>query len=120
MLLRKFSHPVYIRRLALGWSLDDLEARSGVDKASLSRYEAGVRCPTYRNLRLMAQAFSLSTAQLVHELESWESIEVTPENAERVLLDAFWAYTFEHENLDRDWQNGLCEDAEKAKEENDG
>jgi transcriptional regulator with XRE-family HTH domain len=108
-LLRKYSHPIYIRRQALGWGLEELGKVSDVDHAAISRFENGHRTPTLNALRHLAHAFNISTPQLVHEVEAWEEAEITPDNAERMLLDSFWAYTYEAPNLQKDWEGGLCE-----------
>jgi transcriptional regulator with XRE-family HTH domain len=54
------------RRLALGWSLRELEARSGVDDAVISRIEHGdIAQPRLDKLNRLARALDLNVAELL-------------------------------------------------------
>jgi transcriptional regulator with XRE-family HTH domain len=54
------------RRVELGWSLRELEARSGIDNGAISRYEAGTREPSAVKLGALAGALDVSVGELLH------------------------------------------------------
>lgn len=55
-------------RRAAGFSQNDLEERSGVPKARLSRYENGHVVPTLETLDRIARAFDVSVSELTQGL----------------------------------------------------
>lgn len=57
------------RRLAVGWSLDDLAERSGVSRASLSRLENAEVSPTAETLGKLCTAFGTPVSHLLHAAE---------------------------------------------------
>lgn len=57
-------------RQARGWSLDDLAARSGVSRASLSRLENAEVSPTAAVLGKLCAAFGMTMSRLLREVES--------------------------------------------------
>ena len=52
-------------RHARGWSLGDLEARTGIQKPRLSRYENGWVIPTIDSVEVLAKALRVAPAVLV-------------------------------------------------------
>jgi transcriptional regulator with XRE-family HTH domain len=56
-------------RRAQGWSLDDLAARSGVSRASLSRLEHGEVSPTAAVLGRLCAAFGVTMSNLLAQVE---------------------------------------------------
>lgn len=52
------------RRLAYGWTQQQLADRIGVDIASVSRYERGISTPTYEQLPAVLAVLELSAWQL--------------------------------------------------------
>lgn len=57
-------HPVAARRKALGWSQDDLSARAGVPRSSVSAIEAGRLTPSVTAALAVAQALECSVEEL--------------------------------------------------------
>lgn len=57
-------------RLAAGWSLDELAARSGVSRATLSRLERAETSPTATLLSRLARAHGLPLSRLLAEAET--------------------------------------------------
>ena len=57
-------HPVAARRKALGWSQDDLSARAGVPRSSVSAIEAGRLTPSVTAALSVAQALECSVEEL--------------------------------------------------------
>ncbi|WP_395750376.1 substrate-binding domain-containing protein [Prosthecobacter sp.] len=57
-------HPVAVRRKALGWSQDDLSARAGVPRSSVSAIEAGRLTPSVTAALAVAQALECSVEEL--------------------------------------------------------
>lgn len=57
-------HPVAARRRALGWSQDDLSARAGVPRSSLSAIEAGRLTPSVTAALAVAVALECSVEEL--------------------------------------------------------
>ena len=57
-------------RQARGWSLDELAARSGVSRASLSRLENAEVSPTAAVLGKLCAAFGMTMSRLLREVES--------------------------------------------------
>lgn len=57
-------------RLAAGWSLDELAAKSGVSRATLSRLERGETSPTATLLSRLARAHGLPLSRLLAEAEA--------------------------------------------------
>lgn len=57
-------------RQARGWSLDELSARSGVSRASLSRLENAEVSPTAAVLGRLCGAFGMTMSRLLREVES--------------------------------------------------
>lgn len=60
-----------LRRLrqSRGWSLDELAARSGVSRATLSRLEKAEVSTTATTLGKLARAFGLTASRLLHQVE---------------------------------------------------
>jgi transcriptional regulator with XRE-family HTH domain len=56
-------------RTGRGWSLDELAARSGVSRPSLSRLERGEVSPTAQVLGRLAAAFGITMSRLLAEVE---------------------------------------------------
>lgn len=57
-------------RAQRGWTLDDLAARSGVSRATLSRLERGETSPTASLLNRLCAAHGLSMSRLLAEVEA--------------------------------------------------
>lgn len=57
-------HPVAARRKALGWSQDDLSARAGVPRSSVSAIEAGRLTPSVTAALAVAQALGCNVEEL--------------------------------------------------------
>lgn len=57
-------------RVQRGWTLDDLAARSGVSRATLSRLERGETSPTASLLNRLCAAHGLSMSRLLAEVEA--------------------------------------------------
>jgi transcriptional regulator with XRE-family HTH domain len=53
-----------------GWSLDELAARSGISRASLSRLERGETSPTAAMLGRLCTAYGRTMSRLLHEIEA--------------------------------------------------
>jgi transcriptional regulator with XRE-family HTH domain len=51
-------------RLRLGWSLNDAEAHSGVNKSTISRLERGIVRPTYDTVLALLKAYRLKPGAL--------------------------------------------------------
>jgi transcriptional regulator with XRE-family HTH domain len=67
-------------RAERGWALEDLAARSGVSRASLSRLENGEVSPTASVLGKLCAAFGLTLSRLMFLLEDQFPPVLTPEN----------------------------------------
>ncbi len=61
---------IRLERERRGWSLDDLAARSGVGKATISKIERGDASPTAGVLVRLAAAFDLTLASLLVRAEA--------------------------------------------------
>ena len=57
-------------RTAAGWSLDELAAKSGVSRATLSRLERAETSPTATLLSRLARAYGLPLSRLLAEAEA--------------------------------------------------
>lgn len=57
-------------RAARGWTLDELGARSGISRATLSRLERGETSPTASLLNRLCAAHGLSMSRLMAEVEA--------------------------------------------------
>ena len=57
-------------RTAAGWSLDELAARSGVSRATLSRLERAETSPTATLLSRLARAYGLPLSRVLAEAEA--------------------------------------------------
>lgn len=66
---RRIAQRLHGLRVERGWSLDDLAARSGVSRASLSRLENGEVSPTASVLGKLCAAFALTLSRLMFLLE---------------------------------------------------
>lgn len=70
----RFEHQLAERlaalRLAAGWSLDELAARSGVSRATLSRLERAETSPTATLLSRLARAHGLPLSRLLADAEA--------------------------------------------------
>lgn len=57
-------HRIRAARLAKGWTQQDLEGRSGIARANIARLEAGKHAPRVDTVEVLAQALSLTLAEL--------------------------------------------------------
>lgn len=57
-------HPVAVRRRALGWSQDELSARAGIPRSSVSAIEAGRLTPSVTAALAVAQALECSVEEM--------------------------------------------------------
>jgi transcriptional regulator with XRE-family HTH domain len=62
----RIAHRLKEERLARGWSLDELAARSQVSRAMISKIERGASTPTAVLLARLAEAFGLPMSALMH------------------------------------------------------
>jgi len=65
-----FGEVLQRHRAVVGISQEELALRAGVDRTFISRLERGVRQPTITTLINLAEALSVSAADLVGETES--------------------------------------------------
>jgi transcriptional regulator with XRE-family HTH domain len=56
-------------RLQRGWDRGDLEARSGVTRKSLKKYEQGDSTPRITTLHKLAQAYGFSASELLDDID---------------------------------------------------
>ena len=103
----RYACPMYIRRQALGWSLDTLAEKSGEDKALLSRIETRSRNPTIRALGKIAGALSVPCGVFAEEMTHWCSISISEDNAADILLMSFDAYCVCVEKLQQEWEQPI-------------
>ncbi|MGW4028269.1 helix-turn-helix domain-containing protein [Streptomyces sp. NPDC004838] len=61
----RLGHRIATHRRAAGLSQDQLADRTGMERRSIQRYEAGSRDPRYTDLLLIARALDVPLAQLV-------------------------------------------------------
>ena len=73
-------------RLERGWSLDDLAARSGVSRATLSRTENAAVSPTAALLGRLCAAFGLTMSRLLAQIEL-DHPALLPRDAQPVWVD---------------------------------
>ncbi|RDS65554.1 MULTISPECIES: helix-turn-helix domain-containing protein [unclassified Streptomyces] len=69
-----------------GWSLDELAARSGVSRSTLSRAERGETSPTATQLNRLCQVYGRTMSRLLGEVES----ESAPAPVVRVADQHMW------------------------------
>jgi len=67
---RQLAERLAALRLAAGWSLDELAARSGVSRATLSRLERAETSPTATLLSRLARAHGLPLSRLLADAEA--------------------------------------------------
>ncbi|MEL6364054.1 MAG: XRE family transcriptional regulator [Pseudomonadota bacterium] len=66
------------RRRALGWTLEDLAARSGVSRSMLSQIERGRANPTFATLWGLTRALGLDLSELGETPAASGAVEVAP------------------------------------------
>lgn len=84
-----FTRFIRHHREARSWSIAELARRSGLTQPEISRLEAGVRTPTLRHVRGLAEAFSSAPNDAGSEPknhEGWASLLV--DLGERARVDA--------------------------------
>ncbi|ACV60062.1 helix-turn-helix domain-containing protein [Alicyclobacillus acidocaldarius] len=69
-------------RLARGWSISELERRSGVAKGTISQLESGYGNPTVATLWSLASALSVPFSDLIQTAKETESVHESPVLAE--------------------------------------
>ncbi len=74
-------------RLERGWSLDELAARSGVSRATLSRLENSAISPTTGMLSKLCAVYGLTMSRLMHMAEGG-FLPLIRRNAQAVWTDA--------------------------------
>jgi transcriptional regulator with XRE-family HTH domain len=62
---------IHMLRWERDWSLRDLEDESGIDAASLGRYEKGITHPTIDRLDAIAGAFGMRLGDLLERAERY-------------------------------------------------
>lgn len=67
---RQLAERLAALRTAAGWSLDELAAKSGVSRATLSRLERAETSPTATLLSRLARAYGLPLSRLLTEAEA--------------------------------------------------
>jgi transcriptional regulator with XRE-family HTH domain len=67
---RQLAERLALLRTAAGWSLEELAARSGVSRATLSRLERAETSPTATLLSRLARAYDLPLSRLLAEAEA--------------------------------------------------
>lgn len=67
---RQLAERLAALRLAAGWSLDELAARSGVSRATLSRLERAETSPTATLLSRLARAYGLPLSRVLADAEA--------------------------------------------------
>ena len=82
----RLAHRLRELRLARGWSLEDLAARSGVSRATLSRTENGQVSPTAAVLGRLCAAFELTMSRLLAQVER-EHPALLPHEAQPLWID---------------------------------
>ncbi|MFE7973022.1 helix-turn-helix domain-containing protein [Streptomyces shenzhenensis] len=65
----QLGHRIASRRKAAGISQDALAERTGMDRRSIQRYEAGRRDPGFSDLLLIADALDVPVTYLVQDKE---------------------------------------------------
>jgi len=68
-IVRKFAVLVRERRLEKGLSHERLAVLAGLDRSSISLYEAGKRVPTLTSAMRIARALGMKLSELVVEIE---------------------------------------------------
>jgi len=68
-IVRKFAALVRKRRLEKGLSHERLAEMAGLDRSSISLYEAGKRVPTLTSAMRIARALEMRLSELVGEIE---------------------------------------------------
>jgi transcriptional regulator with XRE-family HTH domain len=74
------------RRIAKGWSLDQLAEASGMSRSTLSRIERGDTSPTASQLGLLACCYNVTIAQLIAFAEK-PSAQLIKSDAQTVWID---------------------------------
>jgi SOS-response transcriptional repressor LexA len=74
-LLMDIGKEIRRRRKDLGWTLQDLEERTGIDNGNLSRLERGVQSYSQETIEKIANAFGISLGQLFSETSNVEQVK---------------------------------------------
>lgn len=64
-------------RMSLGLSMRDVENATGIDKASLSYYERGLRMPGGKALERLASFYNVSADQLISMIKAARKEDIT-------------------------------------------
>lgn len=70
-LSRTFGARLRALRRGRGLSLEELEARTGLSRSSLTKYERGLGNPTLTTLALLADALGVAVSALLREEPDW-------------------------------------------------
>lgn len=98
-------------RLARGWSLDDLAARSGISRASLSRLENAEVSATANALGKLATAFGITISRLLHLAERQVDVFL-PRARQPLWTDPSNGFARRQVSPPSDWLSGEVIEAE--------
>ena len=71
-----------------GWTQEQLAARMGVDRVSVTHWESGVSVPRMGNVEKLAALFGVKKSQIIDDRNTYMHVRL-PDEQEQLLLDTF-------------------------------